>query len=89
MAIHLKPHTREWFAELEKTNPRQAAMTRAIVEAAGHVDVCSICGDEPASDYKLASEQAAPGVLSTLRLCDDCLRIRRGMEGESFVLLTN
>lgn len=52
-------------------------MTRTIVEAAGRDNVCSICGDESAADYKLASDQIVADVLSTLRLCDDCRKIRR------------
>lgn len=72
MASYLKPHTREWFDELEKTNPLQAVQTQTIIQAAGRDDVCSICGDELARDYKRASDQAVADVLSTLRLRDDC-----------------
>lgn len=56
---------------------------------AGRDDVCSICGDDPATDYKLASDQMTPGIIATLRLCDDCLRIRRSMYSENFVPFTN
>jgi hypothetical protein len=70
----LRPHTPEWFASLREWNPKQAAITEAAIQAAGSADVCSVCGDEPVRDYALASAPAAgPG---TLRLCDDCFRIR-------------
>lgn len=89
MSNYLKPHSPEWFAALERVNSIQAAQTTQILALAGRDDVCSICGDDPATDYKLASDQMTPGVVATLRLCDDCLRIRRIMYGENFVLFTN
>lgn len=89
MPDDLKPHTPEWFTALKKTNPRQAAQTEAILAAAGSEDVCSICGDEESTDYRLASEQAGATLVSTLRLCKDCLGIRRSMHRENFVPLAN
>jgi hypothetical protein len=84
---YLKPHSPEWFDVLEKSNPKQAAQTRQIVSASGREDVCSICGDMPALDYTLVAEQAASSAVSTLRLCQDCLDIRRAEYRENFVLL--
>lgn len=70
----IRPHTPEWFASLREWNPKQAAMTEAAIQMTGGSDVCSICADDPARDYALVSMPAAgPG---TLRLCDDCFRIR-------------
>jgi hypothetical protein len=70
----LRPHTPEWFASLREWDPKQAAMTEAAIQTAGGSDVCSVCADDPARDYALVSMPAAgPG---TLRLCDDCFRIR-------------
>ncbi|EPA99427.1 hypothetical protein PG5_02340 [Pseudomonas sp. G5(2012)] len=70
----LRPHTPEWFASLREWNPKQAAMTEAGIRIAGSLDVCTVCADEPARDYVLLNTPAAgPG---TLRLCDDCFRIR-------------
>lgn len=70
----LRPHTPEWFASLREWNPMQAARAEAVVQVAGSSDVCSVCGDDPARDYALVNMPAAgPG---TIRLCDDCLRIR-------------
>jgi hypothetical protein len=70
----LRPHTPEWFASLREWDPKQAAMTEAAIQTTGSSDVCSVCADDPARDYALVSMPAAgPG---TLRLCDDCFRIR-------------
>jgi hypothetical protein len=89
MPNFLKPHSPEWFSALEKINPVQAAQTRQILSLAGRDDACSVCGDEEAADYKLVSEQTTFGVISSLRLCEDCLNIRRGMYGEKFVPFSN
>jgi hypothetical protein len=83
---YLTPHSPEWFVALRDWNPYQADATRVIVELTGKLDVCSICGDEPASDYKLDEETPPLGSVRSLRLCDGCLRIREGA-GESFVPL--
>jgi hypothetical protein len=70
----LRPHTLEWFASLRGWNPKQAAMAEAAIQAMGSSDVCSVCADDPVCDYAMVSMPAAgPG---TLRLCDDCFRIR-------------
>lgn len=70
----LRPHTPEWFASLREWNPKQAAMTEAAIRATESLDVCTVCADESVCDYVLLSIPAAgPG---TLRLCDDCFRIR-------------
>ena len=77
------PHTPEWFSAFAHWSPAQAAMTRHVVEAAGNPDVCSICGDDPAADYRLLVDQRPPAGVDTLRLCEDCLQIRE-MGGEAF-----
>jgi hypothetical protein len=84
---HLKPHTPEWFAALEQWDPPKAVMTREIIKLSGRVDVCSVCGDGPASDYRLAEGHRPAGGVDTLRLCDDCVRIRQAT-GEPFMLLS-
>jgi hypothetical protein len=86
MTHHLKPHTAEWFKVLETVNPLQAAHTKHILSLADSDAVCSICGDESNKDYKLVNEEAAHSPVSTMRLCDDCLDIRRTMHNENFVL---
>ncbi len=81
MTYVLKPHSPEWFAALEGTNPAQAAQTRRILSLAKRDDVCSICGDHSAADYELAGKSEQP---TTLRLCDDCRGIRQNAYGEKF-----
>lgn len=85
MSNFLRPHSKEWFEALEKQNPNQAAQTKQIISIAGSEEVCSICGDDDANNYKLEGTQAMPGAAITLRLCDDCLSIRKNMHGECFV----
>lgn len=83
----LTPHTPEWFASLEQWDPPQAMMTRYVVEREGSVAVCSVCGDEPVADYALEEDERPLGGPGTLRLCDDCLDIRRD-GGEFYIPLT-
>lgn len=82
----LVPHSSEWFLALERCNPVQAAHTRSIIKQADSRDVCSICGDVPAKDYRLVGHAIQEGAVTTLRLCDDCWGIRRAMYTESFGL---
>ena len=84
MALYLIPHSSQWFEALQEFNPHQAFMTGRIIQLAGREDVCSICGDSPAKDYKLVGERLAPKAVATLRLCDDCLKGRGTMYGETF-----
>lgn len=79
----LQPHTPAWFEALALWDPMQAKMVRAVIAAAGHADVCSVCGDDPARDYRLSEAHRPPAGVDTLRLCDDCLAIRQSM-GEPY-----
>jgi hypothetical protein len=83
MAIYPKPHSDEWFRALDKFNPMQAAATRQVIELAGSHEVCSICGDEPSTDYRLTGELGNDAV-GTIRLCGDCRNIRSKMFAEEF-----
>jgi hypothetical protein len=56
-------------------------MTRRLMSYAGREDICSTCG-EVASDAYLVRNAQFPG---TIRLCTDCVGIRRKFFGESFV----
>ncbi len=76
----LKPHSPEWFEELQKVDPHQATMTRRLMSFAGREDICSTCGEEDAPAYVILSAQF-PG---TIRLCTGCVRIREKFYGESF-----
>jgi hypothetical protein len=87
MTPDLRPHTAEWFKALETANPRKAAHTKHILLFAGSDAVCSICGDEANRDYELVNAEAALGPVSTMRLCDDCVDIRRTVHNENFVLV--
>ena len=84
---YLTPHTPEWFKALEAANPSQAAMTERIVSLAGKPDVCSVCGDDPAKDYKVVGVKFRANIEATIRLCDSCKEIRSTMHGETFSLL--
>ena len=82
----LTPHSEEWFAALERWDPAQAQMTMQVIRMAGRADVCSVCGDDPADDYRLHEQYRSAEGVDTLRLCDDCLQIRRA-GGEPFVTM--
>jgi hypothetical protein len=89
MDIFLKPHTRDWFVALEGINPQQATHTRQIIESAGRDDVCSVCGDDPAKDFRLVHPEPALNAVITLRLCNDCRSMRSMFQGETFEPLTS
>jgi hypothetical protein len=78
------PHNEEWFAELERADPKKAAMTKAAIQAMGRDDCCSICGDDPAPLHRLQGKFLPGERVPTLRLCGDCVRIRASM-GETFI----
>jgi hypothetical protein len=81
---YLIPHSHEWFKALARINKQQAAQTRQIVSLAGRVDVCGVCGDDPAKDYEILGVTFAPGVPATIRLCEDCKTIRERQYDEKF-----
>jgi hypothetical protein len=83
MPLFPRPHTPEWFTALEAFDARQAQHTRQIIGMAKSADVCGICGDDPASDYKATMANIPDKAVATIRLCDDCLKIRSAA-GESF-----
>lgn len=85
---HLTPHTPEWFEALEQWDPPKAMMAQKIMELAGRTDVCSICGDHQPRDYFLEGKHTPAGGVDTLRLCDDCVRIRRA-NGAPFMPLSD
>ncbi len=87
MPLYPKPHSQEWFEALEKFNPMQAAIVKQVVATIGRLDVCSICGDNPAKDYKLIAKGLPEDAVATIRLCDDCLNMREHMYKEKYDLL--
>lgn len=86
MTTKLIPHTTAWFEAVIAFDPDQAGHTANVIKREGRSDVCGVCGDDPASDVELDPKQAAPGAVTTLRLCNDCLSIRR-INGERFTPL--
>ncbi|WP_316214828.1 YiiX/YebB-like N1pC/P60 family cysteine hydrolase [Bradyrhizobium sp. SZCCHNR2035] len=84
--VIVQPHSPDWFSSMESWDPVKAAVTRFVIKQESREDVCSICGDDPAADYRLEKGFRPPGGPDTLRLCDDCLEIRRSM-GDPFTLI--
>jgi hypothetical protein len=84
MPRYFTPHSSEWFDALAAFNPAQVAHTRTILKAAGRDDVCSICGDDPASDFQIVLPFPDQNAVATVRLCDDCQKLRE-MNGESYI----
>ncbi|MBP7065164.1 YiiX/YebB-like N1pC/P60 family cysteine hydrolase [Ferrovibrio sp.] len=75
----IEPHTPFWWYIVERVEPNLAALSRHVVTSEGKADVCTSCGDQPASPYRLVNgAETMPGVPS-LRLCGDCVEIRLGM----------
>ena len=73
-AANLKPHSRAWFDALSAFNARQAAHTRQIVQMASHIQVCTVCGNKPASDYHLDGHDLPRLAVRTLA----CVRTASG-----------
>ncbi len=72
----IAPHSELWFSIIDRVEPRLGMIARMNIEASGDTSGCSACGD-PADDYLLVnSADTMPGVPS-LRLCSDCVVIRR------------
>jgi hypothetical protein len=84
MALYPKPHSAEWFTALQGFNPQQAAATRQVLKSAGREDVCSVCGDDPASELKIFGDKLPANAVASIRLCDDCRRLRGSMHGENY-----
>lgn len=70
------PHSEQWFSIIDRVEPALGQIARKSTIGMKSPDVCSTCGD-PAQDYLLINAaEMMPGVPS-LRLCTDCLGIRR------------
>lgn len=75
----IEPHSPYWFSIVDRVEPKLAALSRLGVAAEEDLNVCSSCGDQPAAAYRVVNgAQTMPGVPS-LRLCNDCIEIRRDM----------
>lgn len=74
-------HSEEWFEQMEEQDLIQATLTRFAIDTAGSPTCCSVCGDTDATEYRLDVELKG----NLIRLCEDCVSIRRLMFGERFV----
>ena len=61
----------------------KAAVTTFVIDQEGRDDVCSVCGDDPALDYRLEKPLRPAGGPDTLRLYDDCLEMMRSIGSSS------
>jgi hypothetical protein len=86
---HLSPHSKEWFTALAKMDPQQAAATKKFIKTSGSENICSMCGDHPASDYELADKWFDSETPVTYRLCEDCLSTLATNEGERLIPLSS
>jgi hypothetical protein len=86
MALSPKPHSSEWFTALEAIDPAQALQTRIILRNADREDVCSLCGDDPAKEYKRIGGNIPVNAVATIRLCLDCKGMR-SQQGEQYAPL--
>jgi hypothetical protein len=75
----IEPHTPYWWSVIDRVEPQLAALSRQSVDSAGSADVCTSCGDQPAPAYRLVNGAETMLGVPSLRLCDDCIEIRRGM----------
>lgn len=74
----IEPHSEMWFWIVDRVEPRLGALARLAIQSKKSSMVCSSCGDGPITDYRTVNAaEAMPGIPS-LRLCDDCVTIRRG-----------
>jgi hypothetical protein len=83
MSDRIVPHSPAWFEAMSQVDATKAVHTASIVRTASSLDVCGICGDTPASDYELTAIKMPDNSPLTVRLCDDCVAIRRA-DGEDF-----
>lgn len=86
MKTYPPPHTSQWFEALMLRDTRKALHTMAVIVAAdGNEEICGVCGDHPAFDYRLTGPKGWKGF--PLRLCPDCREIRTQQMGEKISAL--
>jgi hypothetical protein len=71
--IALEPHSRAWFAAVDRAAPRFGRHVRFTIQCEQSLAVCSICGDGPTGDYRIVEAVSTPRGVPTVRLCPDCL----------------
>lgn len=82
-----RTHSQEWFNELKRNNPMQAAQTRKVLESTGNCYACSICGCLDTREYRLEKDETISHTAPTLRLCRECLGVQIGLHGEKLTPL--
>jgi hypothetical protein len=85
MAFYFKPHTPEWFNALDAFDPVKAAVTKMVIATLGRDDVCSICGADPARDYQLEGRSMQRNAVATIRLCNDCYKVKSRVHREKVI----
>ena len=78
----IEPHCAYWYSIVDRVEPNLAALSRSAVAAEGSTEVCSSCGDQPTTAYRMVNGAQAMLGVPSLRLCEDCVEIRRGMGNE-------
>lgn len=73
----IAPHSELWFSIIDRVEPNLGVIARLWIDIKDSENVCSSCGDPPADYRLLNSAETMPGVPS-LKLCTDCVEIRRG-----------
>jgi hypothetical protein len=84
---YLIPHSQEWFSALAVCYQDRAIATRQILKLTGRTDVCSICGEAPATDYKVMNRSFTEDTGATARLCEYCRAIRQHLYNDCLVQL--
>ncbi len=85
MPFYFIPNTPEWLQAMAAYDPVKAEIAKDVIATTGRMDVCSICGDEPADDYQIIDRYMPSNAVATLRLCDDCLRFKVTIDNATFI----
>ena len=75
----IEPHSNHWYFFVGKVEPAISKMTQHAIAAEGKSDICFVCGDQPSKAYRLVNGTSASLGIPSLRLCEDCIKIRRTM----------
>lgn len=85
----IEPHSTHWYSIIDSVEPHLAALSRLAVANKRSSEVCSSCGDQPTTDYRVVNAaEIMPGVPS-LRLCEECFSIRSYKMGNKLMPFLN
>lgn len=79
------PNSEGRLAALARWNPASAEFSKCVLQEAGRIDVCALCGDEDSEDYRILDPESSPCPVKVFRLCAECATIRNQM-GERWAL---